>query len=210
MSKNSCEEYLVERKQIKSTKSHLLCTWTFVQRHHKFWVFGSKTCHVCTQSKHVFFVTCTRQYDFCLQLSILGDPGAVSRVGRKLGRKFSKRSCRLFSRPDWLLGLRGWQLSCMTSIRHDFQSSKHAQFSHTISWKMEVKGIQSWTVNRPFYRYGGHIEFIRFKEYSGMSSGHSLSIYARFSGKKRTLLCISREKGDHYYIQTRYNDLFFP
>ena len=37
----------------------------------------------------------------------------------------------------------------------------------------------------------------------------SLSIYARFSGKKRTSLYISREKGDHYYIQTRHNDLFF-
>ena len=61
-----------------------------------------------------------------------------------------------------------------------------------------------------FYRYGGHIEFIRFKEYYGMHRGHSLSIYARFSAKKRTSLYISREKGDHYHIQTRYNDLFFP
>ena len=43
-----------------------------------------------------------------------------------------------------------------------------------------------------------------------MPRGHSLSIYARFSGKKRTSLYISREKGDHYYIQTRHNDLFFP
>ena len=43
--------------------------------------------------------------------------------------------------------------------------------------------------NRPFYRYGGHIELIRFKEYYGMPRGHehdpiySLSIYARFSGQ---------------------------
>ena len=41
-----------------------------------------------------------------------------------------------------------------------------------------------------------------------MPRGHSLSIYARFSGKKRTSLYISREKGDHYHIQTRHNDLF--
>ena len=41
-----------------------------------------------------------------------------------------------------------------------------------------------------------------------MPRGHSLSIYARFSGKKRTSLYISREKGDHYYIQTRHKDLF--
>ena len=43
-----------------------------------------------------------------------------------------------------------------------------------------------------------------------MPRGHLLSIYARFSDKKRTSMYISREKGDHYYIQTRHNDLFFP
>ena len=43
----------------------------------------------------------------------------------------------------------------------------------------------------------------------GYPGGHSLSIYARFSGKtERTLLYISRQKGDHYCIQTRHNDLF--
>ena len=31
-----------------------------------------------------------------------------------------------------------------------------------------------------------NIEFIRVKEYYGMPRGHLLSIYARFSGKKRT------------------------
>ena len=48
-------------------------------------------------------------------------------------------------------------------------------------------------------------------EYYGMPRGHSrsLSIYARFSGKKRTSLYIFRVKGDHCYIQTRHND-FFP
>lgn len=29
--------------------------------------------------------------------------------------------------------------------------------------------------NRPFYRYVGHIEFIRFEEYYGMPTGHSLT-----------------------------------
>ena len=43
-----------------------------------------------------------------------------------------------------------------------------------------------------------------------MLRGHSLSIYARFSGKKRTSMYISGEQGDHYYIQTQHNDLFFP
>ena len=43
---------------------------------------------------------------------------------------------------------------------------------------------------RPLYRYRGHIELVRFKEYYGMPGGghehdpiYSLSIYARFSGK---------------------------
>ena len=41
--------------------------------------------------------------------------------------------------------------------------------------------------NRPFHRYGGHIELITFKEYYGMPRGHELDpiysfgIYARFS-----------------------------
>ena len=38
-----------------------------------------------------------------------------------------------------------------------------------------------------------------------MPRGHSLSIYARFSGKKGTQC----QKGDHHQIQTRHNDLFF-
>ena len=33
-----------------------------------------------------------------------------------------------------------------------------------------------YCTNRPFYRYGGHIEYIRFKEYYVMPRGHSLSI----------------------------------
>ena len=48
--------------------------------------------------------------------------------------------------------------------------------------------------NRPFYRYGSHIELIKFKEYYGMPRGeggrgyehdpiYSLSSYARFSGQ---------------------------
>ena len=35
-----------------------------------------------------------------------------------------------------------------------------------------------------------------------------LSIFTRFSGKNRTSMYISREKRDHYYIQTRHNDVF--
>ena len=65
-------------------------------------------------------------------------------------------------------------------------------------WALNVRKIDF------FYRYGGHIEFIRFKEYYGMPRGHFLSIYTRFSAKKRTSKYIS----NRYYIQRRHNDLF--
>ena len=41
-----------------------------------------------------------------------------------------------------------------------------------------------------------------------MRRGHSLRIYGRSLGKKGTSEYISQEKGDHYYIQSRQNDLF--
>ena len=41
-----------------------------------------------------------------------------------------------------------------------------------------------------------------------MPRGHSLRIYARSLSKKGTSEYISQEKDDHYYIQTRHNDLF--
>ena len=49
------------------------------------------------------------------------------------------------------------------------------------SWKERKVGVgkcgegqQKAISNGPFYRYGGHIEFIRFKEYCGMPKGHWL------------------------------------
>ena len=42
-----------------------------------------------------------------------------------------------------------------------------------------------------------------------MPRGHSLSIYALFSRKKRTSMYISREERRSCYIQTLHNDLFF-
>ena len=42
----------------------------------------------------------------------------------------------------------------------------------------------------------------------GCSGWDSLRIYNRFLGKKRTLMYISCEKGDHHCIQTTHNDLF--
>ena len=57
-----------------------------------------------------------------------------------------------------------------------------------------MRVIKMCSINRPFYQYCSHIEFIRFKEYYGMPRGHSLSIYERFPGKKRTSMYISRKK----------------
>ena len=86
--------------------------------------------------------------------------------------------------------------------------------------EFNLRKIRQHLTNRTFYQYGGHIEFTRFKGYYGMPGGpeadrllgmpkgHSLSIYALFSGEKRISLYISREKGDHCYIQTRHNDPF--
>ena len=63
-----------------------------------------------------------------------------------------------------------------------------SNFSLTIA--MPDQTCRSWEwMNWPFYQYGGHIEFIRFKEYYGMPRGHehdpvySLIIYVRFSGQ---------------------------
>ena len=42
-----------------------------------------------------------------------------------------------------------------------------------------------------------------------MSRRHSISIYTRFLGEKRTSVYTSREKGDHHYIQKRHNVFFF-
>ena len=43
----------------------------------------------------------------------------------------------------------------------------------------ETKDLISTFANRPFYRYGGHIEFIRLKEYYGMPRGHEHDQYTR-------------------------------
>ena len=44
-----------------------------------------------------------------------------------------------------------------------------------------MRVIRMCSINRPFYQYCSHMEFIRFKEYNGMPMGHSLSVYTGFS-----------------------------
>ena len=87
---------------------------------------------------------------------------------------------------------------------------------HLFTWKEAGVGRGSSQhqaiSNGPFYRYGGHIVFIRFKGCYGMPKGHSLSIYACFLGKKRTSLYISRgnRRSLLYIQQGAHNDLSFP
>ena len=52
------------------------------------------------------------------------------------------------------------------------------------------------------------LNLLHLRSIMGCPAALAQYIYARFSGKKRTSLCISQEKGDHYYIQTRHNDFF--
>ena len=53
-----------------------------------------------------------------------------------------------------------------------------------------------------FYQNGGHIEFIRFQGVLWDAQGALAYYLPALLGQKRTLIYISREKGDHYYIQT--------
>ena len=62
--------------------------------------------------------------------------------------------------------------------------------------------------NRHFYRYGGHIELIRFKEYYRMGRGHERLFPEKYSMKDH-ISNTKLEKGNHYYIQTQHKDLFF-
>ena len=70
-------------------------------------------------------------------------------------------------------------------------------------WQEAV--VVSFTSNRPFYRYGGHIEFISFKEYYGMPKGHSLSIYPR-----RELHCLFLGKKAITITSKHRTTIFFP
>ena len=50
---------------------------------------------------------------------------------------------------------------CATTCR------KRQAYGKKIGFKVKISGFF-----RPFYRYGGHIELIRFKEYYRMPRGH--------------------------------------
>ena len=61
-------------------------------------------------------------------------------------------------------------------------SATQGQKFHTDDAKLVRNPVRS--ANRPFYRYGGHIELIRFKEYYRMLRGHEHISFV-FSGAFR-------------------------
>ena len=71
-------------------------------------------------------------------------------------------------------------------------------------------GEVKWCSNRPFYRYGGHIEFIRFKEYYGMPRG-ALAQYlcALFGQKENFNVYFSGKRRSSLYPNTAQRS-FFP
>ena len=88
----------------------------------------------------------------------------------------------------------------------------------------EPKSLQSLSItnsleNGPLYRYGGHIELIRFNQIYGIPRGHerdpiySLSIYARFPGQfffKFSQKKIVMGKKDRCAVFGCNNDRLFP
>ena len=64
--------------------------------------------------------------------------------------------------------------------------------------------------NRPFYRYGGHIEFIRFKEYSGMPRGALIQYLRALFGQKENFTVYFSRKRRSLLHPKRHNDIFFP
>ena len=77
------------------------------------------------------------------------------------------------------------------------------------SRKRTPSGREKGVRNRPFYRYGGHIEFIRCKEYYGMPRGALAQYLRALLGQKRTSLYISREKT--IIISSKHGaTIFFP
>ena len=63
-----------------------------------------------------------------------------------------------------------------------------------------ILGFKGLTgINRPFYRYGSHIELLRFKEYYGLPIGHEYHQFTRLVLEVWLSRLISQEKGNHYY-----------
>ena len=142
-------------------------------------------------------------------------PGFKSRRRRHMWVEFVVGS--LLCSERFFSGYSGFPLSSKTSISK-FQFDQESGRRRATLWMCYLQIItKSAILNQLNVFHFQHIEVIElFTDTAAILNlldlrsirGHSVSIYARFSGKKRTSMHTSWEKGDHYYIQTRHNDLF--
>ena len=96
--------------------------------------------------------------------------------------------------------------STATGLRNNtrYHFKLHTVFTRLIAALERIEGIDLFTDTSAI------LNLLDLMSIMGCPGEHSLSIYAHFSGKKRTSLYIYREKGVHCYIQTRHNDIFLP
>ena len=96
---------------------------------------------------------------------------------------------------------------------------------NTLSNLHRISCIGSDVSNRAFYRYGGHIELIRFKEYYGMPRWHehdpiyAVSFYFRFpgnfsssfprKGEKKDRCAVFGYNIDHLFFREMYSEVLF-
>ena len=78
-------------------------------------------------------------------------------------------------------------------------------------WAIGTEAMRARGIIDLFTDTAAILNLLHLSSIMGCPGGHSLSIYARFLGKKRTSVHISPQKGDHlYYIQARYTIFFVP
>ena len=78
-------------------------------------------------------------------------------------------------------------------------------------WAIDTEAMRARGIIDLFTDTAAILNLLHLSSIMRCPGGHSLSIYARFLGKKRTSVHISPQKGDHlYYIQARRTIFFVP
>ena len=106
---------------------------------------------------------------------------------------------------------RNWESANTPRLPHYLRDWNRLHMQQSLGnmfvWQEAV--VVSFTSNRPFYRYGGHIEFIRFKEYYGMPPGGTRSVFTLaenftvyFSGKRQSLLHPNTARRSFFPLQS--------
>ena len=105
-------------------------------------------------------------------------------------------------------------IRCKIAFKYDLMLTSTSTYLHIYIFS------STWCSNKPFYRYGGHIEFIRFKGYYGMPRGEwarsdvLASVLTRaFSGPFFFNFFLKKDfngKKDRCAVFGRNNDRLFP